>query len=1076
MCLHIILLLLVIIWGSINCNASPSRPILYFPNITFFNENITAPLNALPLRENDTAVFLLTLEPGDGFLEQNGTIIETNSPIGNINNLTYNAYHLYEFSSIANGEALNETGKCRDYDFAYDSFKVSVAIILAEGNFTLLDNLDVFVCLEDAPNPPLAIKKIVVTTGTDTTFTLEASDLDDRYGMIDELWSTFSFYSGPDLSLSSGSGFKFNKTTFSFGEIRYASCVGVLDVDELYYSTEFCIHVTDENHVDGREVIKFRAVDSFGMESDEQDLVISLRDVRVCLEGECVLSVEENQNNDDAKYIPVILFSELQGFTELEYELKIETLPEYGELFLLENEQLLPIGNNTRFPPNETAMIAYVPNPKYYNLLFFPEYGPDGFESFNKSDGYGLNECVDVINGCLDAFQYRAYWNNYSRTSEHVGEIKFKVYRTIIEEIRACPTNVGFEFTCRSTSEGSDPIQLYLAGYDGREDPDYKIEIIEPPRFGFLRHYDQIRGESGNEWMEGDLIRPLMGYLPNLWYHPENNFYNRIRYNVNPGYYDSKVDEYGLGVGSCNNGNDCEEQIVFKVISGLNASHQSENYVFEISVPESANENLTVCHVDGFSPWNVSCVSYGYESNELYGTYFTPIYLNVQFVGGSTGCTFRIESLPGNGVLYWNSGNATHVDAGDEVQLYDELPCPDNDDYDYPQLVYEPDENYFNVITYETRNELSMEDENGKQLGNCTNVKGSLGGCPEQFTYTARTDDGRTSNPGIYSIYVNGLPSESELDGPVSILYMPGEMYRFKHNSSIKYTNYDYDTHKVWVQITVYNSLVGVTGMSLENLTFTSTTYSCFNTTGCYNLTEFYAYPSDVQKVFNNLFFTFVDRVVPWIDPSESSDEDDGEYIYISIISKFPDGVTPENAFVENEEDDMVVILDIEYVSALGIPEEDYYFEPDPAGVDGPILPPPVDVNSEEFVEEKAAVENKYKEQIDAFFRIAIFIAICLGVILILGLIAFIIYQYRKFKKSRLYWLLGRLCTCGRNVAGKGMKLFGAGASVRYSAMKQQKNPKVAPINTPQSGRTSFTNAFQRKFKPVKDQKGNTVF
>jgi hypothetical protein len=105
----------------------------------------------------------------------------------------------------------------------------------------------------------------------------------------------------------------------------------------------------------------------------------------------------------------------------------------------------------------------------------------------------------------------------------------------------------------------------------------------------------------------------------------------------------------------------------------------------------------------------------------------------------------------------------------------------------------------------------------------------------------------------------------------------------------------------------VDDGYIGFTG-SAAPFVFSSAN-TCFNTTGCNGVIDFYGLPSDIKTMFKTLFY---------IQPGNTTG-----FFAIRIRKQVPDGANPQNKFVLSLTD-ILFGADIKYATANEYEYEDY--------------------------------------------------------------------------------------------------------------------------------------------------------
>ena len=845
--------------GVSNVRADGSQVIFSLPNVS--------------LPTNSSVIYTIVNLPQLGRISLNGSVIQSfGGFIANLSLLTYQPLDIYDFSYVNGGGPCNAS-------FFYDSFLVN-ATVFTNGTVSQSAN-SVGICLMDVEDYPATIDQHIPVTNFTVKFTVPVTDLDDRIGTKDGKRSTYSFHSSSG-AVSSGAGIVFNRTSTAIGIL--SDCSGTsLIAGVLYPNETFCFL---PNSQDGQDSIQFYANDKANGTARMNTLTFSTRELLVCdgLEAifPCTVYTEENST------VSFPLPSQEGSLVPFVYVLQITSLPSKGRLKYA-NGSFVSVGDI--LPPDLT--LNYSSAFGYYNQFYFPDFD-GGYATFLHASGVPIGLCANAQNGCPDFFTYIALQQSNLTFSSQVGTLSFIVRREIVESMGICPSyasSLWYPEACTSYGKSNSIIPIYLAATDGRVDtPEYVLRIRSLPPQGTLYYNAQPSSSQylrGAKVLIGDLIPALVGFYPNLLYVGNANYSNSLVYDVLPASIVSLVDQYGMSVG---NGTD---SFTYDAFSGLNYSFAAPIGTYNIYVERNASDQLTVCSSTGYSIYGTSCASFGFESNDLYGQYAIPIYLNVNNTYGEV-VEFTVLSLPSNGTLYFNTGNDTQLELGGAVSINSFFISPSNGT-NIPDLIYVGSKNYYSDVVYGSNSTLRLfTDQNNVPIGDCLNAEKF--GCPDSFQFQANTSSGRESNVGTYQIFVDSLMSDITLAGPSFIQFIPGLKYLLVGPYAITYSDPDGDLYNVDVQITVYEGYVGFSG-PLDKFVF-SAANTCFNTTGCNDYIEFYGLPSDVRYMFQNMFY---------VQSGNSSG-----VIYISLIKKVPDGVNTQNKFL-SDATDLVFALDIPY-------------------------------------------------------------------------------------------------------------------------------------------------------------------
>lgn len=826
---------------------------------------------------NSSQFFTVTTLPSKGKLYQNLTK-EVASVPASVSSLTYVASNPYEFSVISN------TTNCTQ---PYDTFDVLQVLYPSLSNSTST----VQVCIVDKQDLPVAHDLVVFVLNE--TFRLIVTDEDDRAGLSDGQWSPYSFHNA-NGDLATGAGIKFNQTVTIFGVVT--NCMGqILVPNQLYTNETFCFDADNvTNHLDEFQIVGYYAIDKAGGVSPIATIEFSFRKLLPC-DSSCYVYTKENNET----LVEFTLQSSAFYVIPFTYELIVDSIPLNGIVYY--NDSVIVAG--TKIPRG--AVLQYRPNENYYNRVYFPYYA-NGYYSFNVSER-GLNDCADALLGCPDLLTYRAINSSLSVSSE-VGIIRIIVDREIIEVMQAC---TPYQYSpwdnepCKSYGEMGGYIPIYLGGSDGRVTPAYKSILMSLPVYGTLFHNDASGSnvyQLGAIAKVGDLIPTLSGFYAPLLYHGNDLYFNRLRYDTSPESYISFVDEYGNYISNfCTNTTNCQDSIYFSVISDVNDTLKSPVGRYDVIVSKTVTDQLTACPSDGYSIWNYSCISFGYETNSILGTWFTPIYITSNNTRNVT-YHYVITSLPGNGLLYYDATEETTL-----VQVNDVLSPKATG---VPDFFYVGNKDYYNDVIYNGIETLLYSDLLRVPIGTCRHA--STEGCPDHVGFYIQTTDGRKSNPANYAIFIHSQISNATFTGPSQFIYIPNIPFYFHDAARIIYNDPDGDIYYVAIQLTIYNGNIAIRD-SMEGLTFPYIN-TCFNSTdGCNGYIEFVALPSRIQRVFDSMVFVCNDTLR----------DTDGVEFSLTVKKRLPDGMNTTDTY-RNLPDDITIALDIPYYAIVAPFGDDY--------------------------------------------------------------------------------------------------------------------------------------------------------
>ena len=924
------LLLLLFGGGRVAAQYIWARPVFDFPIID--------------KGENDSVLYVVSVLPIHGTLQNNDSVIVPGENVfDNTSLLTYVSTVPYVFSVISGGA-------CAGDEEAYDIFELTVKhLIAANGSSTDFIGMvesqeNVTICLVDVQDLPItpASRRVLASNASTVVFNLSVIDYDDRVGLIDGLLSTFSFHEEDGVTVATDAGIVFNETVIDVGELRQADCTGVaLTPGVKYEAVEFCF-VYDPADTFGLDYIGYYATDKAGGIGPNSTLSFNVRDLVVCnddtgvfdSELDCTARGYENSvfANTSGEFVNVTFPVMPISPYPFPFKIRVESLPHSGLLYY-ENETTLVAAGDLMDP---WTLLKYMSQNDYFNRLYFPDYA-GGYATFNNTDGTPVTEACDLIERidgrCMEFMTYRALATTGDNTTSELGRLDIIVDRVVVETIAACPVYLlspWAEEACISYGNTGIIIPIFLAGIDGRRDPQYILVITSLPTWGTLYYSagNSTTYELGEPIEIGDELPAIDDYLPNLLYVANGSYFNRYGYDTSPRFTVSLVDDLGNYIGTCGPAKnasedlDCTEMFGYRVVSGLNATNESPESFYKIIVAKVVDTFLTACAVDAYSETGVACMAQGLESNDLgsEGDFAIAIYLNANNSNGDA-IVYNITALPSVGDVFINNGSDGGLEVGNVVSLYDVIPARDDG---LPDVVYYGNLNYFNYIYSNDTDDNIYVDLHGVPLITC--VDASFRGCPDFLSYQAMTAPGitpkRVSNEGRYEVFVQARASNIVLTGPYSILFTSGERFYFKNSSKIVYNDPDFDSAYVVLQLDLDEGMVG-TNASLDGLFFPSEN-TCFNTTGCEDFVIFYAPPSNIKRVLDNLFFIF----------DEDINSTDNEMLLITITKKLPYGAIRENAFVNRDDfidengttqiQDMVFTWDLRYFS-IQQEYEDYF-------------------------------------------------------------------------------------------------------------------------------------------------------
>lgn len=263
------------------------------------------------------------------------------------------------------------------------------------------------------------------------------------------------------------------------------------------------------------------------------------------------------------------------------------------------------------------------------------------------------------------------------------------------------------------------------------------------------------------------------------------------------------------------------------------------------------------------------CTSYGDEDTLI------PIYLNGIGEGGASE-SYVIASLPSDGTLYKvDSSDPTKI--GDAVATMDEIFSSNtNQDPPLPNLLFQPDPDYFNEILDGATPKYTYLD--GLPINDCVSSS-----CPIEFSFTIMPNSDTVQATGTYSIYVDAVIEET------STIIFPEELNLDEVTDSVAVSGItiddaDSNEFQMGIVISPTTGKVKVDSLSIVDQVngFVLSSSICeaddFSGDGCSTVYA-YGYKSNIQKILTNL------KYIP-----ENVGQSDS--IYIAIYKPFTDFAT----------------------------------------------------------------------------------------------------------------------------------------------------------------------------------------
>jgi hypothetical protein len=772
----------------------------------------------------------------------------------------------------------------------YDSAIYSLLTFYANGS-SVTTLLPIKVCAVDSQQvPTVTYVNPLSLSSTHTPFNLTIVDFNDQAGQVDGLWSTYSAHL-VNGTLQTGAGIRFIDTATSLGNVTECTPpYTTLQANVTLEHESFCFFPNGRN---GSTLLSFSALDGALGSSDIYTLTLTTRSF---LAADTVNIVEEEEESGDLSFDVTAA-----SLFYAPYGIVVQTLPQYGTLSV-------SIGVVTY------GAITYTPQTGYFNRYRYA----DDTTSFTFDSGEPLRPCGNA--SCPDTFTFSAYSSRDGFVTEsNVALFSLYVDRRIVEVMGVCDSalleNWGADPCTSLGAKDTDFIPLLLTGSDGRIVPDYIVVITSLPQFGTL-YYNVGQGEdfvAGDALIVGSTLDTPTDSVGNVLYVPDPGYVNRILYDTTPTGTLSVINETGSPFFNCPSYSaldplTCTDSFTYYVQSGFNSSLQSEEGTYTLFVAIEDTSNLLVCGRESYSLWGTPCVSHGYENNDLFDLVPIPIYFDVNFTLGEV-TTLQITVRPAFGDLYLNAGDDYSFEFGAQLQPIQHITL--NSNAAVPLLLYVGNPDYFNAIVGQDDPTEYFIDLNGNPLGSCPFAR--YEGCLDTFTFQATTASGRVSNVGTYFVTVASRESNASFVAPDQLLFELNTTLNFTGDRQISVVDPDGDVYEVGVQIQLIYGAVFYNG-SLEGITLDKPTQVCF-ILGCRDFIQFYGVPSAIQRVFDGLLFTC----------NETLTSLDDFYIYISLIKKFPYGVTPANAFIE-QSTDFVLNNDILIYSVYnGLIPDDYY-------------------------------------------------------------------------------------------------------------------------------------------------------
>lgn len=170
-------------------------------------------------------------------------------------------------------------------------------------------------------------------------------------------------------------------------------------------------------------------------------------------------------------------------------------------------------------------------------------------------------------------------------------------------------------------------------------------------------------------------------------------------------------------------------------------------------------------------------------------------------------------------------------------------------------------------------------------------------------------------------MYYTRNPSANDtFEAPPVFTYIPGQPYHFAATTPITYRTPDEETFYVQLQLRPAFGILGA-DISLDGMTFDGNAAQCFNSTGCVGPITINVLSSDVQRIFDALYFVY----------SETTSSKDPHFIFMDII-RIPDdrcgacNTLGRYRYIY----DLGLEVDMAFCSTFdGYPDDDDYYEQD---------------------------------------------------------------------------------------------------------------------------------------------------
>lgn len=726
----------------------------------------------------------------------------------------------------------------------YDIIIIEVTLLNGETNDVA--NFTTNVTVWDDPLLISENTTVLIGTNSTTLFSLTIDTRKDKYGISDGIPSMYAFRD-PSNASHIYHGITFNSSCGESGCLFESDCTTLIQPSIEYKSLDFCANFTSI----GTSAIEYYAIGRNGSVVGDAGVVTLASFLVVPLCVECHVTIPETTStrlNDS-------IFSFTSDGVTTVY-LRPVSLPD--NVMVVINNQTAILDELVAFP---IVSIDLVPRLGFFNQFIFS----NGSLSSNYSDGSPIFErCFSGV--CEEIF-------SFSINSMPTQTLYITVQRYVLTDtLYACSL-------CTISNEyAPGGFGFVLPASDGQLQPDYMVTLTSLPSHGIL--YNGGVAMSSNNTI-------FSGRTADLYYEPIDGYYNRIFYASSPNVTITETNEYGELVSGT------PDVFTFSIHSNRFPELEPQHGTIEVLVSAYNTTQLTACpeEANETNPWGQTCVSFGLESNTIYGEYATPILLEI---GGSltddelSSLVYRILRYPTHGLLYINTGTMEDPVFGARLLVLDEATTP--------YLVYVGNTNYANQRSASSSNVI------GEPMGGCEYVFEQ--GCPDTFQFDVRvSNSSRRSQTATYQVYIVALSSEITMTFPETLHVDKGEV-----KIPITYSDPDDGEAYVLIQIVSYDLYFGAQ-VAVELLP------PCMEIFNCTEEVNIYVPDKYAKQVIENIT----------VRVEENSTAEDENTIFVNVIKRPEIGFTPSELYVPSDTD-IVYAMDV-IVFADPTDGDPYYFD-----------------------------------------------------------------------------------------------------------------------------------------------------